>query len=275
MPIVSKYRKHLRLLKEYIKTGGKITRLEFSQIHYGGILSSEKILITGGSSGIGLAMAKRFASEGASVIITGRDEEKLKHAVEVVSSNHVDYLVWDVSDLDVLKGKMSEAVSRLGGLTCVVNNAAFIDHKHTDLAFYDKTMDTNLRAVYFICQETIGVFKRLNKDSGGKILNISSLNGSMSSTHPYYISKWGLNGLTRGFAKENAGSNIIVNAIAPGYCASSINYQDVEKNAYDERSRIKRIILPEDIAELATFLLSKAANGIVGQVITCDGGATL
>ena len=76
-------------------------------------------------------------------------------------------------------------------------------------------------------------------------------------------------------AKENAGNNIIVNAIAPGYCASSINYQDVEKNAFDERSRIKRIITPEDIAELATFLLSKAANGIVGQVITCDGGATL
>ena len=81
--------------------------------------------------------------------------------------------------------------------------------------------------------------------------------------------------MTRGFAKEYAGNNIIVNAIAPGYCASSINYRDVEKNAYDGRSRIKRIITPEDIAEVATFLLSKAANGIVGQVITCDGGATL
>ena len=258
-----------------MKTGGKITHLELSQIQYGGILSSEKILITGGSSGIGLAMAKKFASEGADVIITGRDESKLKQAVAEIPGDQVDYLVWDVSDLDVLKEKMSEAVSELGGLTCVVNNAAFIDHKHTDLRFYDKIMDTNLRAVYFICQETVEVFKRLNKDSGGKILNISSLNGSMSSTHPYYISKWGLNGLTRGFAKENAVNNIIVNAIAPGYCASSINYQDVEKNAFDERSRIKRIITPEDIAELATFLLSKAANGIVGQVITCDGGATL
>ena len=258
-----------------MKTGGKITRLELSQTQYGGILSSEKILITGGSSGIGLAMAKKFASEGADVIITGRDESKLKQAVAEIQGNQVDYIVWDVSDLDVLKEKMSEAVSELGGLTCVVNNAAFIDHKHTDLAFYDKTMDTNLRAVFFICQETVEVFKRLNKDSGGKILNISSLNSTMSSTHPYYISKWGLNGLTRGFAKENAGNNIIVNAIAPGYCASSINYQDVEKNAFDERSRIKRIITPEDIAELATFLLSKAANGIVGQVITCDGGATL
>ena len=256
MSTVAKLRKHLQLLREYLKTGGIITRLEFSQIHYGGILLSDKILITGGSSGIGLAMAKKFVSEGASVIITGRDEAKLKQAVEVISSSHVDYLVWDVSDLDVLKERMSEAVSKLGGLTCIVNNAAFLDHKRTDLAFFDKTMDTNLRAVYFICKETVEVFKRLNKDSGGKILNVSSINGSMSSTHPYYISKWGLNGLTRGFAKENAGNNIIVNAIAPGYCASSINYQDVEKNAYDERSRIKRIITPEDIAELSTFLLS-------------------
>lgn len=275
MSMISKYRNFFHLLREYVKAGGKITRLEFSQIHYGSLLSSERILITGGSSGIGLAMAKKFVSEGANVIISGRDESKLKQAMEEISSNHAGYLVWDVSDLDVLKERMSETISRLGGLTCVVNNAAFLDHKRTDLAFYDKTMDTNLRAVYFICKETVEVFKRLNKDSGGKILNVSSINGSMSSTHPYYISKWGLNGLTRGFAKENAGNNIIVNAIAPGYCASSINYRDVEKNAYDERSRIKRIITPEDIAELATFLLSKAANGIVGQVITCDGGATL
>ena len=275
MSRVSKYLNRLRFLRQYIRTGGKITHLEFSQIHYGNILSSEKILITGGSSGIGLAMAKKFVSEGAYVIITGRNEDKLRKAVEAISSPHVAFLVWDVSDLNVLKDKMSEAVSCFGGLTCVVNNAAYIDHKNTDLEFYDNTMDTNLRAVYFISKESVELFKKLNKESGGKIINISSLNGTMSSTHPYYISKWGLNGLTRGFAKENAGNNIIVNAIAPGYCASSINYQDIEKNAYDGRSLIKRIITPEDIAELATFLLSKAANGIVGQVITCDGGATL
>ena len=97
----------------------------------------------------------------------------------------------------------------------------------------------------------------------------------MSSTHPYYISKWGLNGLTKGFAKEYASKNIIVNAIAPGYCASSINYQDIEENAYSGKNLIHRIITPTDIAELATFLLSDAANAIVGQIITIDGGTTL
>lgn len=183
MSRVSLFMNRLRFLRQYIRTGGKITHLDLSQIHYGGILSSEKILITGGSSGIGLAMAKKFISEGADVIITGRNEEKLKKAVDGISSPHIDFFVWDVSDLDLLKEKMAEAVSILGGLTCVVNNAAFLEHKNTELTFFDNTMNTNLRAVYFICKESVEIFKRLNKESGGKILNVSSINGSMSSTH--------------------------------------------------------------------------------------------
>lgn len=97
----------------------------------------------------------------------------------------------------------------------------------------------------------------------------------MSSIHPYYISKWGLNGLTKGFAKIYAPKNIIVNAIAPGYCSSSINKQNIEENAYSPKNPLRRIIIPEDIAELAAFLLSDAANAIVGQIIAVDGGTTL
>ncbi len=81
--------------------------------------------------------------------------------------------------------------------------------------------------------------------------------------------------LTKGLAKELTPKNIVVNAIAPGYCASSINYMDTSQNAYCEKAKNKRITTPEEIAELATFLCSDASNGIVGQIIACDGGTLL
>ena len=241
----------------------------------GGILRDKRIIVTGGASGIGLAMAKKFLSEGGKVVITGRNLEKLQESQESINNPNLFILQWDVVNIAEIDDKLHKTVEMLGGLDAFVNNAAFLDHKQTDEEFYDKTLNTNLKAVYFICQKVVNALINNNGDKGGKILNISSINGCMSSTHPYYISKWGLNGLTKGFAKEYASRNIIVNAIAPGYCSSSINYQEIKDNAFSSKNPLHRIIIPEDIAELATFLLSDAANAIVGQVIAVDGGTTL
>lgn len=271
MKIVSK----LKAIAKYVKYNGKITQLTVGQINGGGYLRGKKIVVTGGGSGIGLAMAKKFISEGADVVITGRNLEKLREAESAINNPNLHILQWDVVRTDEINAKLKEAIEMLGGIDAFVNNAAFLDRKRTDEDFYDKTLDTNLRAVYFICQKVIAKIIEFNGDKGGKIINISSINGCMSSTHPYYISKWGLNGLTKGFAKEYASKNIIINAIAPGYCASSINYQNIEENAYSSKNPIQRIIIPEDIAELAGFLLSDASNAIVGQIIAVDGGTTL
>jgi len=265
----------LRAISKYIKYNGKITHLTLSQINKGGCLQGKKIVVTGGSSGIGMAMAKKFLSEGADVVITGRNLDKLKEAEAIINNPRIHILQWDVINTEAINDKLQEAINLLGGLDAFVNNAAFLEHFRTDEEFYDKTLDTNLRAVYFICQKVVAALMSLNGDKGGKILNISSINGQMSSVHPYYISKWGLNGLTKGFAKSYASKNIIVNAIAPGYCSSSINKQNVEENAYSSTNPLQRIIIPEDIAELAAFLLSDAANAIVGQIIAVDGGTTL
>lgn len=260
---------------KYIKYNGKITQLTLSQISGGGILCNKRIVVTGGASGIGLAMAKKFISEGAKVVITGRNIGKLKDAEATINNPNLHILQWDVTKTGEISEKLQEATELLGGLDAFVNNAAYLEHIQTNEEFYDKTLDTNLRAVYFICQKVVDVLIACNGDKGGKILNISSINGQMSSIHPYYISKWGLNGLTKGFAKIYAPRNIIVNAIAPGYCSSSINKQDIGENAYSSKNPIQRMIIPEDIAELATFLLSDAANAIVGQIIAVDGGTTL
>lgn len=271
MSVISK----IKAVAKYVRYNGKITQLTLCQINRGGCLQGKKIVVTGGGSGIGLAMAKKFLSEGAEVVITGRNIEKLKEAESSISNPNLHILQWDIAKTDEINEKLKKAIDMMGSINAFVNNAAFLDRKQTNEEFYDKTLDTNLRAVYFICQQVVSALVKMNGDTGGKILNISSINGCMSSTHPYYISKWGLNGLTKGFAKEYASKNIIVNAIAPGYCSSSINYQDIEENAYSPKNPIRRIIVPEDIAELASFLLSDAANAIVGQIITVDGGTTL
>lgn len=265
----------LKAIAKYIKYNGNVTQLSICQIYRGGCLQGKKIVVTGGGSGIGLAMAKKFLSEGAEVVATGRNLEKLKEAESLVNNPKLHILQWDVVRIEEIDEKLKVAINMLGGIDAFVNNAAFLEHIQTNEEFFDKTLDTNLKAVYFICQKVVAALITENGEKGGKILNISSINGQMSSIHPYYISKWGVNGLTKGFAKIYAPKNIIVNAIAPGYCSSSINLQNIEENAYSSKNPIRRIIIPEDIAELAAFLLSDAANAIVGQIIAVDGGTTL
>lgn len=272
---ISNIRRKLRLMFRYIRHDGKITNLSIAKIQKGHILQDKRIIITGGTSLIGLAMAIKFLEEGAVVLLTGRNKAKLTHIEKEFNNPRLKILVWDVCDYRNIEKLFTESIKLLGGLDFVINNAAFLAHKQTDQEFYDITLDTNLKAVYFICQEAVKRISALNGLNGGKILNISSINGQMSSTHPYYISKWGLNGLTRGYAKEYAAKNIIVNAIAPGYCSSGMNTKDIENNAYSEKNPIHRMIVPEEIAELATFLLSDASNGIIGQTIVIDGGTTL
>lgn len=263
-----------RSYRQYKKSGG-ILHLSIAQVNHGGILSGRKVIVTGGSDGIGLAMAQKFLSEGAAVLITGRSEDKLVSAKQRLASDNLLSLVWDVSDYAVLDSKLDESISLLGGLDLFVNNAAYIPTTAITEDCWDKTLDTNLKSVYFICKSVIDYYLTLHDDLCRKIINVSSLNSVQSRPHPYFISKSGLNAITRGFAKQYADRNIIVNGIAPGICASSINYQDVGENAFYGASPNKRIITPTEVAELACFLASDAANGIIGQTIFCDGGATL
>lgn len=262
--------KYLRFCKD-----GGVVNLSVSKVNYDKILKDKKIIITGGSDGIGLCMAKKFIEEGAKVVITGRSIDKLNKALEIIKSDNLYVIEWDISDLSILENNMNKSISFLGGLDVFINNAAFLNHIETNVSFFDKTINTNLKAVYYTCDFVAKYIVANNNGAVGKIINISSINAYQNSIHPYYISKSGLESITKGFAKEYANKNVIINGIAPGYCASSINKVDVEKNAFDSRSKNRRIIIPEEIAEIAVFLLSDAANGIVGQTIVCDGGALL
>ena len=265
----------LKSLANYIKYDGKITQLTLSQITGGGSLSDKRIVVTGGGSGIGLAMAKKFLSEGAKVVITGRNIDKLKEAEAVINNPSLHILQWDVVKTEEIQTRLQKAVELLGGLDAFINNAAFVAVRKDNEEFWDSSFDTNAKALFFVSKAVADYYLRTNEGHVSKILNISSMSSFINNANPYGISKTCVNRITRGFAKEYASKNIIVNAIAPGYTSASINKQDIEENAYSPKSPLQRIIVPEDIAELAAFLLSDAANAIVGQVIAVDGGTTL
>lgn len=272
MGIISK----IKALSKYIKYDGKVVQLTVGQINRGSCLRGRKIIVTGGGSGIGLAMAKKFLSEGAEVVITGRNIEKLMDVEKEIKNPQLHVLQWDVTDMNQLEQKFNEAVNLLNGaFEAIVNNAGFLAHRNDCEEFWDNAMDTNAKAVYFISKKAASFFEKNNHSKVSKIINTSSIIAYSNTANPYGISKLCVNGITKGLAKELAPKNIIVNAIAPGYTSASINKQDVEENAFSPKSPLQRIIVPEDIAELAAFLLSDAANAIVGQVIVVDGGTTL
>ena len=179
-----------------------------------------------------------------------------------------------MTDIAAIPGKLKEAKALLGGCDIFVNNAAFVAHYQRDEAYFDQMLTTNLKAVHYICLALIDDWKSVPEERPKKIINISSLNAYQGAAHPYYYAKRAMLSLTEGLARKYAGDNILVNGVAPGITASSINARDVRENAY-HKAPIQRVILPEEIAEIVHFLATDAANGIVGQTIVCDGGVTL
>jgi 3-oxoacyl-[acyl-carrier protein] reductase len=264
---------------QYVKRGG-VVYTTVSQIRYGQLFKGKKVLITGGGSGFGYAMAGKFLDEGAEVLITGRNEEKLKHAVSSFRSPNIHYLVWDLLDTAAVSSKFNDALQTIGGnFDIFINNAGvwkntkFLKVSEKE---WDMIVDTNLKGLFFIMQEETNYLLSANKE--GKIINITSVEGIRTDFNPYSASKWGANDLTRGLAKQLAPKGIIINAIAPGVALTDINRElkdEAGDNEYYPVHRTGRFTKVEEVAELAAFLASNAANNIVGQIIAIDGGWTL
>ncbi|WP_434503067.1 SDR family NAD(P)-dependent oxidoreductase [Prevotella sp.] len=272
---LGKLKETLSNLRKYLRQGGVVycnVTISAPEQRLAGMTA----LVTGGTSGIGLAIARRFKAEGAKVIITGRNFEKLKK----VSSDIFEYTVLDISDVENINENMKRVISKFGFIDIFVNNAGIFESASWEQItpnMYDKVLNTNTRGLFFMCQEEGKYFVSTNRH--GKIINICSVAGIKSGFDPYSISKWGSVCITKGFAKEMVKHNVIVNGIAPGNVVTNIHDgvrgKDINNNAYIDSHLTKRYTLVEEIAETAAMLASNASNNILGQVITVDGGWTV
>lgn len=237
-------------------------------------LKGRKIVVTGGSRGLGLAMAKKFLEEGADVLITGRNEEVLRRiSVQI----NCAYLVLDVCDTKSFQSFIEEANVILGGIDSLVCNAGISLHEkdffHVTEDGFEKQINTNLRSNVFLAQKFISLV--LLQRIEANLLFISSEVGELADNRPYGWTKTSLNSLVRGLASNFAANGIRINAISPGITCSDMTGLNSNGDLYIPTNAIKRAYLPEEIAEVATFLLSDCAKCISGQVIVCNNGKTI
>lgn len=237
-------------------------------------LRDKKIIITGGSRGLGFAMAKKFISEGADVLIAGRNERTLKASAEEINCK---YLTLDVSNPADFKAFIDNADKKLGGVNVLVNNAGVSLHEPTFFDVtpetFDKQVDTNFKGAFFLTQEFIKHLKA--NGSAGNVLFVSSETGDTMDFRPYGFTKVAVNSMVQGLAYLFRKEGIRVNAVAPGITASDMTGVKVDGNLDAGEYATGRYYLPEEVAETAAFLISDASGCVSGQIITCNNAQTV
>ena len=255
-------------------------------------LKGKRVLVTGGSSGIGQAIAVRFAEYGADVAINylrtsdeaDETEQQVRACVARVHQEGVqDVLVQgDVSREEDVIRMVDETVEHLGGLDVVVNNAGIQLSRPSDelaQADFERVLAVNLRGAFLCARE--GIRRFLATDTPGVVINVSSVHQRIPKPNylGYAVSKGGMQNLTTTLALEYAGRGIRVNAIAPGATITPINrawVDDPDKRALVERHiPLGRAGTADEMAGVACFLASDDGAYITGQTLFVDGGLTL
>lgn len=236
----------------------------------GTLLSNRTALITGGGSGIGLSIAKEFSKQGCKVIIAGRNVDKLKDACLHIPNS--SFVVLDISDTSKINSVVDDLFNR-DKIDILVNNAGI--HYNNKFLYvtekeFDEIFNINVKGTYFLSQAVAK--KMIELSIKGNILNISSTSGIRPAWGPYQMSKWAINGFTKGFADKLLQYDIIVNAIAPGQTATDM-MKTSKDNLTNEGTMCGRFIMPEEIACTAVFLVSGFGKSIVGDTIYVAGGS--
>jgi len=270
------FKQYLKRGARYIVRGVPVKNItaHVSYLQPNGRLAGKKIIITGGGKGLGAAMATKYVSEGASVLISGRKEVDLKATADRIGCS---YLTLDVQDTSVLDRFIKNANEILGGADCLVNNAGISLHEPT---FFDVTPETfnaqiatNLRGGFFLTQSFTRMLLREKRK--GNVLFVSSETGETVDIRPYGFTKAAVNSMVQGLASLFVKDGIRVNAVAPGITASDMTGFKADGNLFLAGNATERVYLPEEVAETACFLLSDASGCISGQVIVCNNGKTI
>lgn len=244
------------------------------------MLRGKTAMVTGGSRGIGKAIALKLAENGANVaVIYAGNEAAAKETCQQAAEMGVEAIAYccDVSNLAAVKETISQITKELGGVDILVNNAGItkdnlvLSMKEAD---FDSVLDINLKGSFNTIKCCYSGFL---KKKAGRIINISSVSGITGNAGQsnYSASKAGVIGLTKSVARELASRGICCNAIAPGYIETEMTAEFTEKEALMKAIPLGHMGKPEDIAELAAFLASDKAKYITGEVIRVDGGIAI
>jgi len=238
------------------------------------LLKDKVALITGGSGGIGFAIAKAFLESGCKVIIAGTNEKKLSSKLEELGGGMS--VILNLSFIKGIEESVSKAIAIYGHIDILVNSAGihstkvFENFMEVEEKDYDSIMDINLKGTYFVTQN-VAKHMVANKIHG-HILNISSSTALEPAWSPYRLSKWGIKGMTLGFAQQLQPYGIIVNAIAPGSTATKLlGFKDGD-SIYSADNENHRLTLPSEIAEYAKLMVSSLGDMIVGDTLYISGG---
>lgn len=228
-------------------------------------------LISGGSGGIGLAIAKSLQESGASVVIAGTNEKKLN---KISEDTNLDTVVMNYSMPDTFKSVIEKVAAKYGRLDIFISSAGVhtenVDFWTMNPKEFDRVMGINLKGVFFACQ-TVGKYM-IDNNIKGSILLVSSSRGSEPAWSPYGISKWGLKGLTEGLGQMFIPYGINVNSIAPGSTATGLIGIKEGDSITSEENGMNRLVMPDEVATLAKLLVSDAGKMIDGEVVHIAAG---
>ena len=245
------------------------------------MLKGQVALVTGGSRGIGAAVAEKLAQDGADIAIVyaGNRERAEALCEKLIAQYGVRAQSWqcDVAQFDAVKAVVAEIKKTFGTVNILVNNAGI--NRDGLLALmkeenFDDVIATNLKGAFNFIRHCTPLFLR---NKGGRIINISSVAGIMGNAGQanYAASKAGLIGLTKATARELASKGITCNAVAPGFIQTDMTAQFDDTNPLVASVPLGRMGKPEDIAAAVAFLASDAASYITGEVLRVDGGIAM
>ena len=243
-------------------------------------LTGKIALITGSSQGIGFGIARGLGQAGATIILNGRNAERLNRAVSTLSGEGLKVFGYsfDVSDSNQIDQKISAIEREVGAIDILVNNAGIQRRgplETIEESVWREVIETNLTAVFLTTKRVV---KGMIDRRSGKVINICSLMSEISrpTIAPYTASKGGVKMLTKGMAVEWAKYNIQVNGIGPGFIVTEMNKVLLEDQKFDAMVRSRtpagRWGEPSDLAGAAIFLASRASDYITGQIIYVEGG---